>query len=76
MKDDPIAFIQNITEAVFVGLYMVFSIEITKLILKTIQSGDTDFFYTLIALYAVVSIILMGARFMINHWGWARISMG
>ncbi len=75
MYEDPMAFIQNIIEAIGMSFYMIFSIEITKYLLKDIENKDINHFYRLIFIYALVSILLMGARFSITHWWWARISM-
>lgn len=68
IKDDPIAFAQNITEAVFMGAYTIFSIEVTKILLKNIESGDAKSFYLLIKIYIAISIILMLSRFLIRSW--------
>ena len=68
MYEDPMAFIQNIIEAIGMSFYMIFSIEITKYLLKDIANEDINHFYRLIFIYALVSILLMGARFSITHW--------
>lgn len=76
IHDDPVAFVQNITEAFFVSFYAIFSIEIAKLILIDIHSKDLPHFYRLITIYVSVGLMLMIGRFFITHWGWSRISFG
>ena len=68
LKDDPIAFVQNIFEAVCVASYMIFSIEIMKRILTEIEKEDMMIFYRLITLYIGVTVIAIIARFFIKHW--------
>lgn len=73
-KDDPIAFIQNIFEAFCVAFYMIFSIEVMRLILLEIHADDLSHFYRLIYTYIGVTMVASVARFFIKHWGWSRIS--
>lgn len=70
VKDDPIAFIQNIAEALGVAAYTIFSIEIMKAILNTIEKDieNTGAFLFLISIYLGVSIVAIGLRFTILHW--------
>lgn len=68
IKDDPIAFFQNITEAVFMGAYTIFSIEVTKILLKDIEGGNMEHFYFLIKIYVGISTVLMLSRFLIRSW--------
>ncbi len=74
IKDDPIAFMQNIFEAICVASYMIFSIEIMRRILLEINKDDLWNFYKLIFLYIGVTIVASVGRFFIKHWGWSRIS--
>lgn len=75
VKDDPVAFLQNITEAVFLSLYTIFSIEVTKILLKDIERWDVEHFYFLIKIYVIISIFLISCRFFLRVWWWARISL-
>ena len=75
VKDDPIAFVQNIFEASCVGIYTIFSIEIMKKILIEMEKWDIqEKFYLYISLYVGITIVAIIGRFFIKHWGWSRIS--
>lgn len=67
--DDPIAFAQNIFEAICVSMYTIFSIEVMKRLLIELESGDElDYFYRLLGIYVTITICAIVARFFIKHW--------
>lgn len=64
----PKIHIKNMFEGFFAFIYSVFSLEILRLILKTIEFNETEKFWNLIYIYFIVSIILSALKFAMYKW--------
>lgn len=73
IKENPKMYFQQIFEAVYLTSYAIFSIEISKIILKSIESNDIDKFRDSIYLFFWVSIFVSLLRFTMYKWWWTQI---
>jgi hypothetical protein len=64
----PKIHLQNMFEGFYSFVYSVFSIEILKLILKSIEFKETEKFWNLIYIYFIITLLFSGGRFLMYKW--------
>ncbi|MFA5917235.1 MAG: ABC transporter ATP-binding protein [Candidatus Gracilibacteria bacterium] len=69
----PKIHLQNMFEGFYSFVYSVFSIEILKLILKSIEFKETEKFWNLIYIYFIITLLFSGGRFLMYKWGRTQI---
>lgn len=68
IKLEPRPYIQTILEAFLLFIYTVFSLEIFKAILKTIEYPNNEKFWQLIYIFLVISVLVSAVRFTTYKW--------
>lgn len=69
----PKVHLQNMFEGVYAFIFSVFSIEILKIILRSIENNNYDKFLKYIVIYLVGTIILSTWRFLTYKWWWTWV---
>ncbi|NDK08860.1 ATP-binding cassette domain-containing protein, partial [Candidatus Gracilibacteria bacterium] len=69
----PKVHLQNMFEGVYMFVYSVFSLEILKLILKSIEFKENERFWNLIYIYIVITILFSLGKFLLYKWGRTQI---
>ncbi len=64
----PKIHLQNMFEGVYLFVYSVFSLEILKLILKSIEFKETEKFWNLIYIYIIITLLFSVGRFLMYKW--------
>lgn len=64
----PKVHLQNMFEGVYMFVYSVFSLEILKLILKSIEFKENERFWNLIYIYIVITILFSLWKFLLYKW--------
>nr|MDD3719713.1 ABC transporter ATP-binding protein/permease [Candidatus Gracilibacteria bacterium] len=73
IKVIPRAYFQNMLEAVYLSTYLIFTMEIFKLILGSIEYGQKQDFKILLSIYFVISFFVGIIRFTMYKMGWVDI---
>lgn len=69
----PKIHLQNMFEGFYAFVYSVFSLEILKLILKSIEFKETEKFWNLIYIYFIITLLFSGGRFLMYKWWWTQV---
>lgn len=70
----PRVFFDSALESILLSVYLIFSLEITKNILETIEYNRNENFRFLIMIFFIISIIVSSLRFLVYKWWRARIT--
>lgn len=69
----PKVHLQNMFEGVYAFVFSVFSIEVLKIILRSIENNNHDKFFKYIVIYFVGTLILSSCRFLTYKWWWTGV---
>jgi hypothetical protein len=64
----PKVHLQNMFEGVYAFVFSVFSIEVLKIILRSIENNNHEIFLKYIVIYFTVTVILSACRFLTYKW--------
>lgn len=70
----PRVFFDTFLESTLLSVYLIFSIEISKYILKSIEYKQNERFWNLIIIFFIISVFVSLLRFFLHKWWRAQIT--